>query len=74
MAGPAAGAREATDPAAPTGALCTWLAQTRLEDVPPDVLHMKVELLRGLHGDRVATLATATPIGNSITEAHVMQR
>lgn len=37
-------------------------------------LHMKVELLRGVHGDRVAMMATATPIANSITEAHVMQR
>lgn len=37
-------------------------------------LHMKVEYLRGRHGRRVITAATATPIANSITEAHVMQR
>jgi len=37
-------------------------------------LHMKLEWLRGRHGDRVATMATATPIANSITEAHVMTR
>lgn len=37
-------------------------------------LHMKIEYLRERHGDRVITAATATPIANSITEAHVMQR
>lgn len=37
-------------------------------------LHMKLEYLRGRHGDRVVTGATATPIANSVTEAHVMQR
>lgn len=37
-------------------------------------LHMKLEFLRSQHGDRVATLATATPLANSITEAYVMQR
>lgn len=37
-------------------------------------LHMKVEYLRSRHGERVLTGATATPIANSITEAHVMQR
>lgn len=37
-------------------------------------LHMKLELLRRTHGGRVATLATATPIANSVSEAHVMQR
>jgi N12 class adenine-specific DNA methylase len=37
-------------------------------------LHMKVELLRRTRGERVATFATATPIANSITEAHVMCR
>lgn len=37
-------------------------------------LHMKIEHLRARHGDRVITGATATPIANSITEAHVMQR
>ncbi len=35
---------------------------------------MKLEWLRDRHGDRVATMATATPIANSITEAHVMTR
>lgn len=37
-------------------------------------LDMKLHYLRAQHGDRVTTLATATPIANSITEAHVMQR
>ncbi|MGI8416708.1 MAG: helicase, partial [Nakamurella sp.] len=37
-------------------------------------LHMKVDLLRARHGERVLTMATATPIANSITEAHVMTR
>lgn len=37
-------------------------------------LHMKLEYLRDRHGDRVATVATATPLANSITEAYVMQR
>lgn len=37
-------------------------------------LHLKTELLRRTHGNRVITGATATPIANSITEAHVMQR
>ncbi len=37
-------------------------------------LHMKLEWLRERHGRRVVTMATATPIANSITEAHVMQR
>ena len=37
-------------------------------------LHMKLEYLRSTHGQRVATFATATPIANSITEAHVMCR
>lgn len=37
-------------------------------------MHMKLEYLRRTHGERVATVATATPIANSITEAHVMQR
>ena len=35
---------------------------------------MKAELLRTTHGHRVITVATATPIANSVTEAHVMQR
>jgi len=37
-------------------------------------MHMKIELLRERHGERVVTMATATPIANSVTEAHVMQR
>ncbi|MGL5823377.1 MAG: SNF2-related protein, partial [Nocardioides sp.] len=37
-------------------------------------LHMKLEYLRGRHGGRVATMATATPLANSITEAYIMQR
>ncbi|GAB3398012.1 hypothetical protein GCM10027568_34470 [Humibacter soli] len=37
-------------------------------------LLLKLEYLREEHGDRVTTVATATPIANSITEAHVMQR
>lgn len=36
-------------------------------------MHLKLEYLRS-HGDRVATMATGTPIANSVTEAHVMQR
>lgn len=37
-------------------------------------LHMKIGYLRQTHGERVITGATATPIANSVTEAHVMQR
>ncbi len=37
-------------------------------------LHMKLGYLRSRHGERVATLATATPLPNSISEAYVMQR
>ncbi len=37
-------------------------------------LHMKLEWLRSTHGERVGTLATGTPLTNSITEAYVMQR
>lgn len=37
-------------------------------------LHMKLSYLRARHGRRVITMATATPIANSVTEAHVMQR
>lgn len=37
-------------------------------------LELKMDYLRGEHGARVGTFATATPIANSITEAHVMQR
>ncbi len=37
-------------------------------------LDMKLGYLRGRHGNRVATFATATPIANSVSEAYVMQR
>jgi N12 class adenine-specific DNA methylase len=37
-------------------------------------LHSKMEYLRDVHGDRVITGATATPIANSVTEIYVMQR
>ncbi|RIJ78008.1 helicase [Nakamurella silvestris] len=37
-------------------------------------LHMKTEVLRKIHGNRVITMATATPLANSVTEAHVVQR
>ncbi len=38
-------------------------------------MEMKLHWLRGQHPNgRVVTFATATPIANSITEAHVMQR
>jgi N12 class adenine-specific DNA methylase len=37
-------------------------------------LDMKISYLRSRNGARVVTFATATPIANSITEAHVMQR
>lgn len=37
-------------------------------------MHLKLEYLRRVHGERVVTMATGTPIANSITEAHVMQR
>lgn len=37
-------------------------------------LHMKIDYLRGLHGDRVVTGATATPLANSMTEMYVMTR
>ena len=37
-------------------------------------LHMKLESLRERHGRRVVTMATATPIANSVTEAHVTGR
>ncbi len=38
-------------------------------------MEMKLHWLRSQHpGGRVVTFATATPIANSITEAHVMQR
>jgi N12 class adenine-specific DNA methylase len=37
-------------------------------------LHMKLDWLRSTGKTRIATGATATPISNSVTEAHVMQR
>ncbi|WP_343320545.1 SNF2-related protein (plasmid) [Arthrobacter sp. TMP15] len=37
-------------------------------------MHLKMEYLRATHGERVATMATGTPIANSLTEAHVVQR
>ncbi len=37
-------------------------------------LNFKLQVLRERNGGRVATLATATPIANSIAEMHVMQR
>ncbi|HRN28947.1 MAG TPA: hypothetical protein PK890_04515 [Terrimesophilobacter sp.] len=37
-------------------------------------LALKIDYLRRTHPSRYATFATATPIANSITEAHVMQR
>lgn len=37
-------------------------------------MDMKLDYLRGRHGGRCATFATATPIANSVTEAYVMQR
>jgi N12 class adenine-specific DNA methylase len=45
------------------------LGSNRAED-----LYMKLEHLRTSGSERVATFATATPIANSITEAHVMCR
>lgn len=37
-------------------------------------LDMKIGYLRETYGERVVTLATGTPIANSISEAHVMAR
>jgi N12 class adenine-specific DNA methylase len=37
-------------------------------------LAAKLDYLRGRRGERVGTFATATPIANSMTEAHVMMR
>lgn len=37
-------------------------------------LKMKVDHLRSVHGDRVATFATGTPIANSVSEAYIMQK
>jgi len=45
------------------------LGSKRAED-----LYMKVEHLRETGNEHIATFATATPIANSITEAHVMCR
>ena len=42
-------ARAATDPNGPTGRLATWLANTKLNDVPPSVReHAKHLLLDGI--------------------------
>ena len=45
MAPAAGGGAQATDPQGATGALCTWLAQTRLEDVPLEVQQRALHLL-----------------------------
>lgn len=37
-------------------------------------MKMKVDHLRSVHGERVATFATGTPIANSVSEAYTMQR
>jgi len=37
-------------------------------------MHMKLEHLRAQHGTRIATFMTATPIANSVAEAHIVQR
>lgn len=37
-------------------------------------LKMKVDYLRSVHGERVATFATGTPIANSVAEAYIMQK
>lgn len=37
-------------------------------------LKMKIDHLRSVHGERVVTFATGTPIANSVSEAYVMQR
>lgn len=37
-------------------------------------LEMKIGYLRDTYGERVVTLATGTPIANSISEAHVMSK
>ncbi|GAB4097683.1 lactate dehydrogenase [Brachybacterium horti] len=37
-------------------------------------LKMKIDHLRSIHGERVATFATGTPIANSVSEAYIMQR
>lgn len=36
-------------------------------------MKMKLDYLRSVHGERVATFATGTPIANSVSEAYVMQ-
>ncbi|WP_186293139.1 helicase-related protein [Brevibacterium aurantiacum] len=37
-------------------------------------MEMKISYLRDTYGERVVTMATGTPIANSISEAHVMTR
>ncbi len=37
-------------------------------------MHMKLDYLRSQHGARIATFMTATPIANSVAEAHIVQR
>lgn len=37
-------------------------------------MEMKINYLRDTYGERVVTMATGTPIANSISEAHVMTR
>ncbi|MBX3196288.1 MAG: helicase [Microbacteriaceae bacterium] len=37
-------------------------------------LHLKLQVLRERNGGRVGVMATATPLANSVTEAHIMQR
>ncbi|PZT98925.1 MAG: helicase [Gordonia sp. (in: high G+C Gram-positive bacteria)] len=37
-------------------------------------MKMKVDYLRSVHGERVATFATGTPIANSVSEAYIMQK
>lgn len=37
-------------------------------------LKMKLDYLRSVHGERVATFATGTPIANSVAEAFIMQK
>ena len=48
---------------------CGQVGSRRAED-----LLMKLEYLRSVHGHRVATFATATPISNAVSEAWVVQR
>lgn len=37
-------------------------------------MEMKIDYLRRTYGERVVTMATGTPVANSITETHVMMR